>query len=522
MILEITNKNIIGDIYFLDFLEKKSKDEILIAQFEEELLYNRPFKKLLINGQDYFLFNCGINCFVNAVVKSLEKINYENIQSNNDIIGNYFTGIRIKMKNDCFYVTDSNNYDLFVLVERGEELNYVREFIKLSKFIFCPDTDGNFELIKPGVIYPGSISIYSPKISRILSEGLESKKTTKNISFSVLTILIAYGENMKIDLFKNEDVIFLQKENIIVEIYQLEIQNEYLDICRKFYETEYHDYLSFTFSLKMGYKNSSKENRICGKNCSCCSIYQKVFNRAFRKGNPIIFKLGDNFYSKGQVEFCEIENSLRKNMSLMSFCDIFNFEPSGEEDKILIEINSSFLTQENIKLISQTITDEEALKNAQKLIEEEEIQRIKSPKKNKRREKEKEKKFQDKLKKLAKKISIDVISNYSNFKNDKKLMAKKLAEEAIKFTFNEQTDLISDIVQFDNNSELNEEFDEDYFDEEHIEKSIEKILDDDDDSYCKFGSNEYYRRKAEWDITKIIPNIYCFPKEYIISLFNNH
>lgn len=69
---------------------------------------------------------------------------------------------------------------------------------------------------------------------------------------------------------------------------------------------------------------------------------------------------------------------------------------------------------------------------------------------------------------------------------------------------------------------------EEIFDDlEHsvLDPMINRLLDQSEESmpknntYCLFGSDEHQRRMKEWDLTQIIPEIYCMPKEYLVQMF---
>jgi len=69
---------------------------------------------------------------------------------------------------------------------------------------------------------------------------------------------------------------------------------------------------------------------------------------------------------------------------------------------------------------------------------------------------------------------------------------------------------------------------EEIFDDlEHsvLDPMIDRLLDQSEESmpknntYCLFGSDEHQRRMKEWDLTQIIPEIYCMPKEYLVQMF---
>lgn len=525
----ITSKNIIGDIHFLNFIEQNCPNEILLAQADETNEYS-IFQKIILNNVDYYLFNCGINCFMNSPFSETDKWIVEKQEELPQFLERYrskfnpngsmhemlnflfsfkdnFNTIKIKSRNGSYYTVDSEDYDYRLITTDA----FKEKYIRMPEFILRPES-GGYELVKPAVVIPGALSLFSPTIFNKLIR-LNMDKTTKNISFELIKIIVEYGESMKIPLFDNLDLVYIQKDKMIFEVIDQEKEEIYIEICKKFYENEYNDYLSFAYTIKM---NNYAETHKCKMKCTCCSSSKMI-----PKNNPVIFKEKNNFFKKGNPEFYRIENDLRKFNSIMSFCETYNFVLKDKYDFLIVEVTSYNKKEE----VVSKITEEEALKNAEELLAMEEMEKKKSSKKSKCSQKRKEKKILEKIKKIAKNISIEVLKLPARINKQK--IAHTLAKEAQIYLENKSKNNLPDFFPpptpeliCEIESYLSDIEETSSIDEKLIESSIEKILDENsEDEYCELGDSEYERRRKEWDLDKIIPNIYCFPKSYLISFF---
>ena len=538
MVRTITTKRIIGDINVANFLEKKYPKDSEINEIMDEvtdLNYNRPFLPIVIRFQLYIILNTGINCFSDELVTDDEKIipdsgiTFKNKSKkltdlyNSDILNGVLTTIKMKSINGRYYTVE-DDYDFRIVTS----ILYKEYYTKIPEIILKMDDDGEYELIKPQVVYPNSLSVCMSNVYLTINDCLKPKTTSKKIGYNIFYILLVLGHNLKMELFENMDIIYIKPINNNIDTLKLKegaSRNDYALLCRTFFEKEYSDYLALSFSIKLGLQKGF--GSICNKICDCCTEASKHFKKNIENGGLIVFKEGNNFYQKGDENFLRIESEMRKCNYIMTFCEVANVYVEASEMKLLIEvfpveeffgkIDSPKKSQKSPQI--PLISEEDARKNADELLALDELdKKQKIQKKSKKKEKEKAKKEVErnleKLKSLAKTIALEAKSYFNKFnnlknkrinaENNKKKIASKLAYEAKEYLESKKLPDFFPPTQKEDLCELEESY---------------EIITNDDNSHCEIGSEEFYRRVHDWNLLEIIPQIYCLPKKEIISLF---
>jgi len=168
-------------------------------------------------------------------------------------------------------------------------------------------------------------------------------------------------------------------------------------------------------------------------------------------------------------------------------------------------------TLKQLEILDKKIKEEEAIRNAEELIQEEEKEKElakqkqvskKIAKQQKIEEEAKRKaeiQYQTKMKQLARKIAYEAKEFVVKREVSKK---RKEANHLIKMKELAKNLAFEAKIAFENRKAIKKE---------------QNIIDN--NSYCEIGSDEYIRRTKEWDLSKICPQIFCYPQEYITSLF---
>lgn len=471
----LTTKNFIGNEHFTDFLEYNSNPEtnyFHLLNAENVLVKKNLHLLIVIDLQIYILFNTCDNCFSqdpltpeeNYLIESAESINalrtmYNEISMGHNKMLDFLnrcladrtvTTMKVKTKNGK-YVVSENDYDLRILML----IEVKDQYYQLPKLILHPNTKkGQYYLISPVVLYPMIYRVMDP----YLSKKLDSYLSNNTFDFQILLKMIECSQNIGLGVFLN--IPLPTKEQIINN----------LSNFRKCYE---HQHIKFMQLREIG------EDK----------------NFSFR----------DNgfFFSYGNKDYFKLQNEILKGKCLISFCDCMNPENGESSISSIIDVipNIYFKINKNnlfiaFQSVNGKISEEEACKNAELLLadEEKEIQ-----KKNSQKNKKKKDNHIIKLKATARKIAQEALKQFDKFDNIRKKrnaildwkmkMARKLAEEASEYIQEKQSIYPQEIQEIDENS------------------------------HCYIGSDEHLRRMREWDLTEIIPEIYCLPKEFLISLF---
>ena len=493
--MPIESTNIIGDINLVNFIQSKSVKDY---DFETVGKFNKTFLEIKLNNSNYIIFNCAINCFSyellsnehpqilfdcqNKYLKFWEKyynsfdtLNHQHFIQliNNKLSTKDIICIKLQQKNNQYYIVEKE--PTFILItETQTKLNYD----KLSAYVL-KEIEGNYQMIKPAIIYPNSISIYFPKCFFVLSKELPKKEITNNIDHLCLYIIWKHGENLKHNLLKNEDVVFINMKDELFQVKEQKSLTEYQNFCQKFYHNEYSIYLSYTISLRSAGSIIAREKR-------------KFSQTKIEREIQFVFKDDNKLYEKTNEEYFQIESQLRKNQCLMAFCEICNYIPNGQEEIMLIDTQRNPYKSINMDT-KKTISEEEAIKNAEILLEMEKNEKEKRKIKNsKKKEKKTYEKNLEKTKLLAKKIAQEA-KDYSikleisrknkiDLQNQLKNLAKIISQEA----------------------------------KIYYENKILKL----DQNHCDINSPEFIRRTIEWNFLEFLPELYTYPKDYLISIFS--
>ena len=549
MVRTLTTKRIIGDINIANFLENKCSKEIDIDEIMDKIKdfnEDRCFLPLVLNFKLYILLNTGIICFNHHPVIEGESIIIDSgitfpdipetmklTNINKDIKRGILTTIQMKTMSGRYFVVEKD-YDFRVITSR-KYLDYINKIpqIKIELNENC-----EYELKKPGILLPNYVSICQPQISKTFYDLFARDNTTKNIEYNVLYLILMYGYNFKNSFADFENIVYVTIDDKNIKNARLKegtLFESYENFCKAFFKKEYADFLTIDISFKKTQKLSisvSKNGRLFSQtkviNCSLSKIFNDI--------HPIVFKEGNKLAEKDDSEdFTRIENELRKGIYVPSFCELFNFEKKENfSETFFVEVLSkeSFFGKVQSPIRSpkrepqiSLITEEEANKNAELLLAMEEEQNEKKiSKKNKRKEREKEKKIIERnferLKLLAKKIAIEAQKQYVKMDIERKrkiklekkhrLIAKKIAQEAKEY-YDKMFQDDSSLPPFFPPAPIEILCE--------IEESYEDENSNHDEDHCEIGSEEFLRRVRDWDLSQIIPQIYCLPKTQLIEMF---
>jgi len=218
--------------------------------------------------------------------------------------------------------------------------------------------------------------------------------------------------------------------------------------------------------------------------------------------------------------------------------------------KLLLPKNSP--VQDTPKKIE--ISAEEAEKNAQKLIEQKEKEHQEKLKKNTRVKKKEKKNCQKNSPLTIQLFDSEKIKSSSPVCIDDTMSPKTVSSKQYSVTssplpdfFGEEKEGLIGELETPTSDYSNQEFGKltsniDEEDDEPFEDIEEKIFDDLEHSildpminellnqsedklpknnyYCQLGSQEHQRRMKEWNLAQFLPEIYCLPQDYLISLFS--
>jgi len=471
----LTTKNFIGNEHFTDFLEYNSNPEtnyFHLLNAENVLVKKNLHVLIVIDLQIYLLFNTCDNCFSQEPITPEENYLIESVESINALQSIYNErGIgpvkRIDFLNKCLEektVTTlkcKEKNGRYVVSEKDYDLRILmlievkNQYFLLPKLILHPN-------IKKGTYFMISPVVLYPMIYRLidpyLCKKLDTYLTDNIFDFQVLLKMIECCQNIGLGVFLNIGT--PTREQILKD----------LNNFRKCYE---HQHIKF---MKL---------------------------REMREDKHFSFRDNGFFFNYGNKHYQMIQNEIVKGKCLISFCDCMNPESGENTFSSIIDVipNIHFkLNKNNLFIACQSrnarISEEEASKNAELLLadEEKEIQKKKSKKNKKKKDN-----HIIKLKETAKKIAQEALKQFERFNNIRKKRnailewkikkARQLAEEAIEYIQEKKSNYLKEIPLLDDNS------------------------------HCYIGSDEHLRRMREWDLTEIIPDIYCLPKEFLISLF---
>lgn len=509
MVTRIHSKNIIGDFYIAEFLSKKKPDDEFFIRieddFDHEKKYGMSFLPIKVNDITCILLNTGIDCFSNEPFGENEEIIFNNTHTYNHIIQlhiesienpkvnkvlktgarefyskglemtNLFTTIKVKRKDQRFYVVDKD-HDCRIFTHRyykDEYNNY-----PLIKIVPYKDT---YELLSPIIVFPNSLSLYLPKISFAMQEEVGTNTTTKNPSYELIKMILMYGQNMKDPVLENRDMVFIKIENVSFGKILLKDDSQrdnFESFCLDFFKNEYELFLSFSNQIN------------------------------------IVYRYGNVYVQNDPSQYSRLIKQINKKKLLISWCIIKNCDLNVMGDQAIVDVDSyeAFFGKPKMEIsIPVIITEEEAQRNAEELIAQEEAEKRRKEKQKSRKKKKITPNIEN-LKRLAKKITYEVKVHYS--KNERLNKIKRNIEKYKKIL---STELLEYFEQKQKSKldipEIFEEVDDDSL------FTIEEFIPKDDNQPCNINSEEYQRRVKEWDFTQIIPDIYCYPKDYVISLF---
>jgi len=473
MVARLTSSHVIGDEYLVDYLELNSDSEYdFISLFKPEFILNKKyiFVVMFFSRQAHILLNSGVNCFCDKLISEDETIIVENDENfgfftnrnqlqnlNFKILSGFMTTLMVRQKNGRYYVVDKDpTIRIVVMKEIMDQYN------NIPLFQVRPNNADNFDLINPTVYYPRIYCITDQQITNQLN----SYRKKKKIFFDVFLKILECAEcPEKADCFGKNWVILnfgkISKENLRNNI------------------SLYRDWYEEMLSIYISIKNDKSHTNYC--------FYE----------NSIL-------YQYSHPDYALIEKEVLNKKCLISFC--YNFNHLDFDDyriwPTIFEVipNTLFKTSKKVKEIHRPviqITEEEAKRNADLLLEEEEKEIQKKNQQNSKKSKKKSPKTPNFNKKeIAKKIAYEAKDRYFKMESQRKkriniekkhrILALRLAEEAIQY----------------------------------LEKKIIPEQPYDDNSHCYIGSEEHLRRLQTWDLTQIIPEIYCLPKEFLLSLFS--
>lgn len=486
MASKLTSLHIIGDENLADYLELNSDPNFdFIGLFRPEHVLNKKyiFVVMFFGSQVHIILNTGVECFSNSLItkdesilleneenvefqKKLCKSNFSNLEYlNYCIFSGFMTTIMLRQKNGRYFVVDKDPSIRVVVPQEAKE-----QYDSLPIFQVKPNCNQNFDLIYPYVYYPRIFCMMEPQLAKKFNSYRETKKMFYEVFLKILECAECpenaddFGKNWVI-----MNICGFSKDNIRGNLTN--------------YRDWYEEMLSIYKSLK---NNKSKADY-------------------FFFENSILFQNGHPDYSL-------IEKDILCRKSLISFCNNMN-HPEFTDYRVWPTIfaivpNTLFKHSKKTReltLTTRQISEEEAKRNADLLLEEEEKEIEKKRELDSKKSKKKKESlgFQNGNKKvLAKKIAYEAkdyfvkmeIQRRKRIKLEKqhRILALKLAEEAIQ-----------------------------YLTDKSSTPTIQEVLSsNDDNSHCYLGSEEHYRRLKTWDLTQIIPEIYCLPKEFLISLFS--
>lgn len=530
-----TYRRLIGDEVFTDFV-KGFNDEDLnkkIDSFKEERYKSNGFSYLCTQtifklwGRNYVAFNCNINYYSRELLSDDEDYVVDNEdhyyrqidekrKENTEISRKQFLNICLSKKIITTIMLGEKDGQLY-FVEKDYKYRVIvfDNFIKrLPKFNFSK-IDDVYRLSNLNFFYcPLWLELY-PEIKR----NFEHCERLNIVNHQFLNNIIQNA------FILSDQAIYIYFEPIKSKISSFEIQ--------------YNDNFQRYLELK------SKNKSFCFLNLGL-----DIGLRIHR--NPDTF---EREYLSGCYAINILECINNKSLDTEYIIDVFQYKRRLETN-ILKTIRLNY--QKNQKVVEQikspktkVISEEEALKNAQRLIEEEE------------REQKKKQKKKDKKKKSVKNLEPEVsekieiipeqsVETYSEIEKTKEDEVEeiKLPEffgdfnESLNFDLNEISPIDDGYLSEENNfphffgpelSDSNSSHSSKEYSEEEIfddlensvlDPMIDRLLDQSEDSvpknntYCNFGSDEHQRRLQEWDLKELIPEIYCMPREYLVQMFS--
>ena len=533
-----TANKLIGHESFTDFLDKFNDDHLtkLINTVDRisQCSYISTYTLLKIKSNNYIFFNSSSNFLSNEPISDEDELILEDEEyfaplfkklekkilekkihdfSTKEIYNKYFklnklTTILLDEKDGKFFTVEKNyKYRLVITYDRGIYLS------RLPKFDIIKTDQNNFRLFSLDLIYSPIIKEYYPEIKG----NLEYCEYNNVINHELFKYILEYGVPL------NYSTIYINMEHIKNKMHLYEKQ----------YKESYQKYLEL--------KSNNK---------SFCFL--EINKHIYKEDRNI--KLFEKYYKNNKIVI-SILKSLNNHFEKQEyFIQIIPYHQKSYE--ILESIKKQYQKKCHVNKI---ISEEEALKNAQKLIEEEEKEKDKRKKKKSKKQKPIE----------INKNPESIDSNRDGIEGDKdenelikntsdsfdhtqlpvffgNIESELLCElnvsieslESSSFSENwddsEQFEGSALLDEFENSDllydvESTEQLEEkifNNFENSYINPMIDTLLDQSEDdlprnnSYCQFGSEEHYRRMREWNLSKIIPEIYCMPEKYLISMFS--
>jgi len=511
MDITITSKYIIGDVNILEYLEKNESQDLFYIISRDYNFNERSYLPFSINKKPYVLLNTNIDCFSDELITKDEEIIYDDeefISSIEKIYKSKFGEKSDRLSIFNYYLSKDDSFKILItlkvkkrggryfLVERDQDFRIItlyrfKEILNNLPIISIkPNENGQFKLLKPIIIYPTSLIIFS-RTGLFCFDELNGINLQENLQFGVFKMIFNYGYNMKSSIFSHRDIVFIKVDYIT----PLDVIN-FRKISHESFDKLCNDFFKFEFEF----------------------FLDKMINEV------LIFKMEKNLFLKGSLQFDEGVDDIKNDKYNISPCIIKNgdylienaiiYDVEKKNNDIFIEKTISkknYRKMQIHKLLPnvEKITDEEALKNAQALLELEEREK---------EEKEEKKKLKKKKKQNKKKLNIKLIDEAKpeiklideakpdiKLVDDKKKLANSLALEAKK----EYLKRLSKLNQLENQKIIAKK----------IMKEVENYWQNKYDGMnCEIGSIEYMRRVKEWDFSHFLPEIYCLPKDTLISL----
>jgi len=490
-------KQFIGDENFTNFITTKKIDSLKFSinccQFDMTDSLKRlggSSCMIRLEGRSYLFFNSNTTFFSNEPLKSTDNIiiEYEEeyskiitkLEKNHpelsklEVLNKYiqcgtFTTILLNEKNGMYYTTEKD-YKYRVLID----ITVFNKIALMPQYVLRETPCGDFKLLYPYVSYSATMKEFYPnlwekieycQINHVITYDLFLEIISKCVANSLQTIIFPYERIFK-DARQYTSYLYLMIEN--------------------FENKKKVKHLHYDFNVKVNESECEMIIKDAKTNPDIIVTLIRYMNYDYVKNNYYLF-------------------------------DILTKEKIKTSPKI----------KEKKEIIPSPISVEEANKNAQELIDEEErIQKKKQKKKKTKKSPKEQPDLSDKIKESLldeSKESIQLPDFFGTVKDELLCELDGLEEEL------EERNCFSPIEE-----ELLESTNSSPIEEELLNELEKKVLDPmvndllqysdvdilTDNSYCQVGSEEHLRRMQEWDLTKIIPNLYCLPKEYLISMFS--
>ena len=502
--MSIKNTNqFIGDENLIKFITTKKLDNVkfsipccvdMINIIRRRSVFSYAIS---IEGRYYLFFNSKPGSFCNLPIlpsdnllieneeewektfKDLLKLNpqFNKLEMFNDLIkSKKFTTILLNEKNGMYYATDKD-YKYRLLIDKS-----IADNIQLLPFLNLKEnTSGDFKMESPQICYSLTIQEFFPDIcekikfcenNRIITYDLFIDTLTKCVPFYLNNILFKHD-----NIYKNPS------------LYQSHIDKLVAIIAKK-------------------------------EKISFCKDNLPIMSQSDGDVDKFILNMKDTGIIVSLIHFMNFD-------ALKMPFFIFNLI---EKEKIKSPIPQKKIKEKKEITIS-TLSIEEADRIAQELIDEEE----QKTKKQKRRKSNK---------KIHIKDTSEIVSSLDEEKSVAVNIPKESNSEEIQlpdFFGSIKDDLLGELGGDIEEEILEEGFqlsleepvvDSSSSEDELLNELEEQILDPmvndllafsdvpTNNSYCMFGSEEHQRRMKEWDLKELLPEIFCYPKEYLISMFS--